>query len=129
LSPRVLTSLQSSVAYGGGGTFVAADRTPYENQVHYVVTSLDTQFQSTATGVFVALHHLSQELQPLAGADRGSPQMEFDRVRLMLTQDLNILFDLANQWAVQLDMEVSRGPLSTDDELRRRLVGGIAVKF
>lgn len=129
LSPQILTSLQSSVAFGGGGTFVAADRRPYENQVHYVVTSLDTQFQSTATGVFVALHHLSQELEPLSGADRSSPQMEYDRIRLELTQDLNILFDLAAQWAVQLNMEVSRGPVSSDDELRRRLMGGIAVKF
>jgi len=128
LTPQILTSLQSSVAFGGGGTFVAADRKPYENQVHYMVTSLDTQFQSTATGVFVALHHLSQELEPLAGADRSSPQMEFDRLRLELTQDLNILFDLAAQWAVQLNMEVSRGPVSSD-EVRRRLMGGIAVKF
>ena len=128
LSPQILTSLQSSVAFGGGGTFVAADRKPYENQVHYVVTSLDTQFQNTATGVFVALHHLSQELEPLNGPDRSSPQMEFDRLRLELTQDLNILFDLAAQWAVQLNMEVSRGPISSD-ELRRRLMGGIAVKF
>jgi hypothetical protein len=128
LSPQILTSLQSSVAFGGGGTFVAADRRPYENQVHYMVTSLDTQFQSTATGVFVALHHLSQELEPLTGPDRSAPQMEFDRLRLELTQDLNILFDLAAQWAVQLNMEVSRGPVS-NDELRRRLMGGIAVKF
>jgi hypothetical protein len=128
LSPQILTSLQSSVAFGGGGTFVAADRKPYENQVHYVVTSLDTQFQHTATGVFVALHHLSQELEPLNGPERSSPQMEFDRLRLELTQDLNILFDLAAQWAVQLNMEVSRGPVSSD-ELRRRLMGGIAVKF
>ncbi|HEX3128287.1 MAG TPA: carboxypeptidase-like regulatory domain-containing protein [Thermoanaerobaculia bacterium] len=128
LSPRVLTSLQSSVAMGGGGTFAAADGRPYENKVHYVVTSLDTQFQSTATGVFVALHHLSQELQPLTANQGGSPQMEFDRVRLMLTQDLNILFDLANTWAVQLNMEMSRGPVASD-EIRRRLMGGIAVKF
>jgi hypothetical protein len=131
LSPHVLTSLQSRVAMGGGGTFVAADGRPYENKVHYVVTSLDTQFQGTATGVFVALHHLSQELEPLASnlsSNRGSPQMEFDRVRVMLTQDLNILFDLANTWAVQLNMEMSRGPAATD-EIRRRLMGGIAVKF
>jgi hypothetical protein len=127
LSPRVLTSLQSSVAMGGGGTFVAADGQPYENKVHYVMTSLDTQFQSTATGVFVALHHMAQELEPLE-SERGIPQMEFDRVRLMLTQDLNILFDLAATWAVQLNMEVSRGPVSTD-ELRRRFLGGFAVKF
>ncbi|MES1242037.1 MAG: carboxypeptidase-like regulatory domain-containing protein [Acidobacteriota bacterium] len=128
ISPRVLTSLQSSVAMGGGGTFVAADGRPYENRVHYMVTSLDTQFQSTATGVFVALHHLSQELEPLAAQQQRSPQMEFDRIRLMLTQDLNILFDLANTWAVQLNMEVSRGPVASD-EVRRRLMGGIAVKF
>lgn len=130
LSPRVLTSLQSSVAMGGGGTFVAADGRPYENKVHYVVTSLDTQFQTTATGVFVALHHLAQELEPLASGSGSQqmPQMEFDRVRLMLTQDLNILFDLANTWAVQLNMEVSRGPVASD-EVRRRLMGGIAVKF
>lgn len=129
LSPTVLTSLKSSVAFGGGGTFVAADRKPYENQVHYMVTSLDTRFQSTATGVFVALHHVSQELEPLAaGTGRSAPQMEYDRLRLELSQDLNILFDLAAQWAVQLNMEVSRGPVS-NDELRRRLMGGIAVKF
>jgi hypothetical protein len=127
LSPHVLTSLQSSVAMGGGGTFVAADGRPYENKIRYFVTSLDTQFQSTATGVFVALHHLSQNLEPLA-SEHSSPEMEFDRVRLMLTQDLNILFDLANTWAVQLNMEVSRGPVASD-EVRRRLMGGIAVKF
>jgi hypothetical protein len=127
LSPRILTSLQSSVAMGGGGTFVAADGKPYENKVRYFVTSLDTQFQGTATGVFVALHHLSQGLEPLTSG-QASPDMELDRVRVMLTQDLNILFDLANTWAVQLNMEVSRGPAATD-EIRRRLMGGIAVKF
>lgn len=129
LSPQVLTSLRSSLAIGGGGTFVGADRRPYENQVRYMVTSLDTQFQSTATGVFVALHHLSQELEPQTGSNRSAAQMEFDRLRLMLSQDLNILFDLAATWAVQLNMEVSRGPVSSDEELRRRFLGGIAVKF
>lgn len=129
ITPQVLTSLQSSLAIGGGGTFVGADRRTYENQVHYMVTSLDTQFQSTATGVFVALHHLSQELEPRTGANRSAAQMESDRLRLMLSQDLNILFDLAATWAVQLNMEVSRGPIPSDEELRRRFLGGIAVKF
>jgi hypothetical protein len=129
LSPQIVTSLQSSVASGGGGTFLAADQKAYENQVHYMVTSLDTRFQRTSTGVFVALHHLSQQLAPLSPATHGSPQMETDRVQLMLTQDLNILFDLASQWAVQLNMEVSRGPLPDDSELRHRVLGGIAVKF
>ncbi|HYU35471.1 MAG TPA: hypothetical protein VEW48_25235, partial [Thermoanaerobaculia bacterium] len=135
LSPRVLTRLESSLASGGGGTFVAADRRSYENQVRYLVTSLDTQFLSSQTGVFVAFHHLSQELQPAEGKG-PSAQVDVERLRLQLTQDLGFLMDLAADWAVQLNMELSRGPIadatgstSHDDELRRRLMGGIAVKF
>jgi hypothetical protein len=133
LSPQVLTKLESSVATGGGGTFVAADRRSYENQIRYMVTSLDTQFLGSSTGVFVAFHHLSQELQPL---DRQGPsaQVDLERLRLQVTQDLGFLMDLTADWAVQLNMELSRGPVSSDlsrheDELRRRLMGGIAVKF
>ena len=133
LSPQVLTKLESSVATGGGGTFVAADRQAYENQVRYMVTSLDTQFLGSSTGVFVAFHHLSQELQPV---DRQGPSSEVDleRLRLQLTQDLGFLMDLTADWAVQLNMELSRGASSDfatrkEDELRRRLMGGIAVKF
>jgi hypothetical protein len=134
LSPQILTKLESSVATGGGGTFVAADRRAYENQVRYMVTSLDTQFLGSSTGVFVAFHHLSQELQPV---DRQGPsaQVDLERLRLQLTQDLGFLMDLTADWAVQLNMELSRGASSSDfatkkeDELRRRLMGGIAVKF
>lgn len=136
LGPRVLTRLESSLATGGGGTFIAADRRSYENQIRYSVTSLDTQFLASSTGVFVAFHHLSQELQPLGGKGQSaSPQItELEHLRLQLTQDLGVLMDLAADWAVQLNMELSRGPLSSaanqdDDELRRRLMGGIAVKF
>ena len=135
LSPRVLTKLESSLASGGGGTFIAADRRSYENQIRYLVTSLDTQFLSSQTGVFVAFHHLSQELQPVEGKGPSS-EVDVERLRLQLTQDLGFLMDLAADWAVQLNMELSRGPIadstgstSRDDELRRRLMGGIAVKF
>jgi Carboxypeptidase regulatory-like domain len=136
LSPQVLTTISSSLATGGGGMFVAANRRPYENQVKYMVTALDTQFLSSQTGVFVAFHHLAQELQPLGpnAQNMASPQLDLDRVRVMLTQDLGFLFDFGSDWAVQLDMELSRGPLSStasshDNELRGRLMGGIAVKF
>jgi hypothetical protein len=133
LTPKVVTTLESSLASGGGGIFLAADHRPYENQVRYLVASLDTQFLTSSTGVFVAFHHLTQELQPVGQPNALGPQMELDRVRLMLTQDLRFMFDLASDWAVQLNMEVSRGPLSSasshDNELRRRLMGGIAVKF
>jgi hypothetical protein len=135
LTPRVVTTLDSSIAAGGGGTFLAADHRPYQNQVRYMVASLDTQFLASSTGVFLAFHRLSQELQPIGVAGGIAPQMELERVRLMLTQDLKLLFDLASSWAVQLDMEVSRVPASAsgisshDSDLRRRLMGGIAVKF
>lgn len=132
LSPQVLTTLQSRLASGGGGTFVTSDRQSYENKVRYLVTSLDTQFQSTATGVFVAFHRLEQNIDPVDTPEQNSARLEFERLRLMLSQDLNILLDLAADWAVQLNMEVSRGTtLSTNssDELRRRFLGGIAVKF
>ena len=134
LTPKVLTRLESSLATGGGGTFLAADRRAYENRVQYMVTSLDTQFLDSSTGVFVAFHHISQELEPLSTQDQGA-QIEVERLRLRLTQDLGFLMDLAADWAVQLNMELSRGPMSSadgvdrEDELRRRLMGGIAVKF
>jgi hypothetical protein len=133
LTPKVVTTLESSLATGGGGIFLAADRRPYENQVRYMVTSLDTQFLTSSTGVFVAFHHLAQELQPVGQPDGLGPRMELDRLRLMLTQDLGFMLDLTSDWAVQLNMEISRGPYSSasshDNELRRRLMGGIAVKF
>jgi hypothetical protein len=133
LSAHVLTRLESSLATGGGGTFLAADHRPYENQIRYMVTSLDTQFLGSQTGVFVAFHQISQELQPLDGKGPSS-QVDLERLRVQLTQDLGFLMDLATDWAVQLNMELSRGPMSAasaehDNELRRRLMGGIAVKF
>ncbi|HVT19642.1 MAG TPA: carboxypeptidase-like regulatory domain-containing protein [Thermoanaerobaculia bacterium] len=157
LSPRVVTKLESTVAAGGGGTFVAADGQPYRNRVRYMVTSLDTRFKSTATGVFVAVHHISQDLSRLgpgsgapagilasaslpgagagvtAGTPGGSTGASFDRLQLTLTQDLNILMNLAAEWAVQLNMELSRGLVpylpTQDPQLHRRFLGGLAVRF
>jgi hypothetical protein len=166
LSPKIKASLESSFATGGGGTFVGADGHPYKNQVRYIVTSLDTRFLPTATGVFLAFHHLSQGQSALGAPQllaRGGPggisgpggpggpggysasglslsmassplsTMDFDRLQLMLSQDLSILWNLASQWALQVDMELSRGTApflaSTDTQLHRRILGGIAVKF
>jgi hypothetical protein len=101
--------------------------------VQYLTTSVDTRFQSTATGVFLAFHRLSQQLSPLGTAAAATSAVEIQRLQLMLSQDLNILFDLAGTWAVQLNMEVSRtsSPLQTkgEGELHKRFLGGIAVKF
>jgi len=153
LSPKIKASFESSFASGGGGIFVGADGRPYKNQVRYMVTSLDTRFLPTATGVFLAFHHLSQGQATLgtpllaSGGTGAAPgltmssatpssalsTMDFDRLQLMLSQDLSILWNLASQWALQVDMELSRGSApflaSTDTQLHRRILGGIAVKF
>ncbi|HEV2853129.1 MAG TPA: carboxypeptidase-like regulatory domain-containing protein [Thermoanaerobaculia bacterium] len=138
VSPQVVTTLDSSVAAGGGGTFFSANGQPYENQVRYMVTSLDTQLLASSTGIFVSFHHLEQQLDSLNAPGRTDAQMEYERLQLMLNQNLNILLDLASDWTVRLNMELSRGGAVTsgssgnaiaDDRVRRRILGGIAVKF
>lgn len=132
LSPNILTRLESTYADGGGGTFYASNRDAYENEVRYLITSVDAQFRSTSTGVFLAFHQLRQSLLPQV---TGAPSMEpllSERLQLKVSQDLNVLLDLPADWALQLNMELSRGSLSDDedkDALRRRILGGIAVKF
>jgi carboxypeptidase family protein len=150
IAPRVLARLESSYAKGGGGLIYAIDDRPHENQVSYLVTSLDTRFQRSSTGVFLAFHHLTQGVEgataphsSMPAAKRfdsaGLPTMELERLQLMLSQDLNVLMSLAASWAVHLNFEVSRGELpfalqtvaSTrlNDEVRRRVTGGLSVKF
>lgn len=132
IAPRVLAKLESNFASGGGGIFYATDELAYENKVRYLVTSLDTRFQSTATGIFVAFHHLEQSLNPLENGQTGS-EVEMQRLQVMLTQDLSALADLAANFAVRFNVELSRGTtpytLSPDDELRKKLTGGISVSF
>ena len=66
------------------------------------------------------------------------PEMELERLQLMLTQDLGILSQVASAWAVHLNMELSRGntpedseslPVYDDEELRKRVMGGVSVSF
>lgn len=135
LSPRVLTTLESSLASGGGGVFLASNQQSFQNAVQYLVTSLDTQFRSTSTGVFVAFHHLSQQLSPVAFTESEKVETDLERLQLMVTQDLSFLLSrLASDWALQLNMEVSRGgqaarETGNEDELRKRFLGGIAIRF
>lgn len=131
LSPNVLTRLESSYGAGGGGTFYASRRDPYENEVRYFITSLDTQFRSTATGVFVAFHQLEQSLMPRFEGVSTLDGLSSERLQLKLSQDLNILLDLPADWALQLNMDLSRGnPAEADqDAIKKRVLGGIAVKF
>jgi hypothetical protein len=139
VTPKILARLESNVGEGGGGILYATGQERYENSVRYLVTSIDTRFQGTETGLFVSFHHLEQELDPVRDAlqvtDHDRTRLELQRLQLMLTQDLDILFDVAADWALKLNMEVSRGsvlfgpPAADSDELRRKILGGFAVKF
>lgn len=138
ISPSVVASLDSSLATGGGGEFISPAGQPYENQVRYMVTSLDTQLLSSSTGIFVSFQQLQQRLDPSGGlkGQRLATEMQFDRLQLMLSQNLDVLFDLTSDWIVQLNMELTRGGAFTpaanrleEERIRRRILGGIAVKF
>jgi hypothetical protein len=141
ISPSVVTSLDASVAQGGGGKFIAPTGEPYENQVRYLVTSLDTQLLKTSTGIFVAFHQLQQRLDPAADLNKSqrrltATEMQYDRLELMLSQNLDFLFDVTSDWIVQLNMELTRGGAFTpadsgleNDKVSRRFLGGIAIKF
>jgi len=137
ITPQILARLESNYAAGGGGVLYATDNRPYENRVRYLVTSLDTRFERSSTGIFLAFHHLQQDLEalgPAAGLDGGEP-MALERVQVMLSQDLDVLMQMAADWSLHLNVELSRGALPfslTDpdsDELRRRVTGGLSVKF
>ncbi len=132
LSKNVLTRLASSYGAGGGGTFVAAGKDVYENEVRYFITSLDTEFRSTSTGVFVAFHQIEQNLLPLEQSLPVASALASERLQLRVRQDLNVLLDLPADWALQVSMELSRGGHGDEvqsSEVRRRVLGGIAVKF
>ncbi len=142
-TPMILATLKSNIAAGGGGLLLTSDRSRYENEVRYLVTSLDTQFRQTSTGVLLAFHHMAQELTPLQqyqGRWRrrvAQPTLfELERLQLLLSQDLVVFSEAVADWAVHLNMEVSRGMpeavptvAETDDELHKRITGGVAVKF
>lgn len=137
LAPGILARLESNLAAGGGGVLVNTNRVPHENTVSYMVTSLDTQFERTSTGVFLSFHRLAQSLNPLGSAGNrvADDEQALERLQVMVTQDLDFLKALASDLALQLNMEFSRGSLPSGrqyddpDQLRRRVTGGVAVKF
>lgn len=133
LAPNILARIETKVANGGGGILISPSGR-YENEVGYLITSMDTNFERTATAVFVAYQRLEQQLNPLRDAGPAEAQVELDRLQLMLTQDLNLLFDSASHWALRLNMELSRGAaVATEtvsaNEVRKRFMGGLAVTF
>lgn len=128
LTPSVVTRIESNLAAGGGGVLQTSENA-YENQVRYVVTSIDTRFEGTETGLFVAFHRLEQELIPLGDYDK--PELALERLQVGVRQDLGFLDRLASDLAVHLNMELSRGGNTEElfEKLRKRITGGLAVKF
>jgi hypothetical protein len=62
-----------------------------------------------------------------------SEELEMQRLQLMLTQDLRVLADMAANWKLRVNMEISRGAtpysLTTDNELYKKLTGGLSISF
>lgn len=132
ISPQVLARVASTYAEGGGGLIYAVDEGAHENRVRYLVTSVDTRFPATSTGVFVAFHHLRQSLDPTGPRSSPTTTLDLERLQLMLSQDLNLL-QAATDLALHLNFEISRGDtpysLEPSEALRRRLTGGVSVRF
>jgi hypothetical protein len=136
LHESILMRLESNLASGGGGLLRTTDDNTYENEVRYLVTSVDTQFEKSSTGVFVAFHHLEQQLNTLGDNEiaTNTPRVDLERLQLRLTQDLNVISALTSDLALQLNMEVSRGAapgntLYDAEDLRKRVTGGVTLKF
>ena len=132
LSPSISTRFESSLAMGGGGTFTRAGKS-YENDVRYVVSTLDTQFDATSTGVLLSFHSMEQRLNDPLRADHSIGGLDRERLQLMVTQGLRPWIGLGSEWDLKLDMQVSRGQnndlVAERDGLQKRVVGGLVVRF
>ena len=127
LAPGILSRLESNLAIGGGGQIPGVGLQPAENRVQYLVTSFDTYFERSDTGVYVAFQRLEQSVQ----GHQMSP-LDLDKLQLRLTQDLTSLVQLADL-AVSVNYELALGDHPNEpaaaDELRQRLTGGVALSF
>ncbi len=127
LAPGILSRLQSNLAVGGGGQLPGFGQRPAENRVQYLVTSFDTHFERSDTGVYVAFQRLEQSIQ-----GRQLAPLDLDKLQLRLTQDLTSLVQLADL-AVSVNYELAVGDHPNEsvaaDEMRQRLTGGVALSF
>ena len=139
LGENILTRVSSSAAVGGGGLLRAKDGTSLRNDVRYLVASVDTRFERSSTGVLIAYRRVEQKLSPVAhdAADfrpaRPDTVLAVERIQFALTQDLPWVIG-PQHWALQLELQLSRGhaPIESShdpDQIRRRVVAGIAVRF
>lgn len=137
LSPEVVTRMSARFADGGGGTYQSVSRRRFENSVTLLSTSIDTTFESTATGVFVTFQRLAQQLDQVTKSPHQktlAPEAELERLELVVSQNLSNLLNLSSDWAVRVGMELARGAsfFHSDvdpTELRRQIMTGVAVRF
>ena len=141
LGEKILTRIGTSAASGGGGLLRAMDGDGnLENRVRYAIASVDTQFERSSTGVLLAFRRVEQELTPFTRDAPFPPAdpntvLAVERLQIVLTQGLPWVTGTGIQnWALQLEMQLSRGHHPIDathdpDQLRRRVVAGLAVRF
>jgi hypothetical protein len=132
LGPSVLARFTANVARGGGGALAFSDGV-YINEIAYLVTTVETHFEHTRTGLELSFHSLGQKLEAVGPQDvLLAPAVDLDRLQLQVTQDLRALMGFSTDWAVLLDMQLSRGTdayHTASNELRHRVVGGLSVRF
>jgi len=138
IGKSLVTDWSSSYGSGGGGQYRATNRRMYSNEVEYLSTAINTRFEPTSTGVYVAFHRSAQRLEPLrryiGGRTVPGSEAEMERLELALSQDLSSLFQLASDWAVRVGMEFVRGgtllsPLAPTEGVRRNVTTSVAVRF
>ncbi|MEZ5313490.1 MAG: hypothetical protein R2862_07450 [Thermoanaerobaculia bacterium] len=66
----MVTNLSARFADGGGGVYRSVSRRRFENNVMLLSTSIDTTFESTATGVFVTFQRSARSLDRVSRPTR-----------------------------------------------------------
>lgn len=129
IAPGIVARFRSTAGQGGGGRLATLGDA--ENRVQYLITSIETHFSRSETGVFLSFQDLEQGLRRASDDDTSSLR----RLEVRVSQDLDGLLDLATDWVLHLGMELSQGrlpftPVEVDpDTVRQRLTGGVALKF
>ena len=137
LSPGVVAKISASVSSGGGGVFQSVNRRYYENDVSMLSSGIDATFEKTSTGVFLSFHRLDQQLAPVTQSASNpvfEPATDLERLELVVSQNLSSIWDLSQDWAVNLGLGLARGAsfFHSDidaEAIQRRVVTSVAVRF
>ena len=137
LTPGIVAKVSVSVSSGGGGVFQSVNRRHYENEVSMLSSGIDATFERTQTGLYISFQRLDQQLLPMGQTASNSvvePATDLQRLEVGVSQDLSAIWDLTQDWAVNVAMGLARGASffhsNIDSEaLQRRVVTSVAVRF